>query len=247
MTPSLILIFAVLLIGAGVAFTLFTTGRKVPRKQYLDSLARYLGAQAKPIEGFENSIRISFVHQNQPFIYEDIENSDFNPQNKTYNGYLKTKTDTNFRLNFVEREKSHLIEQAESLKDIATFHWGKGHDIIKLPATFKEFSVLTNNPEITRALFSDNSFTRVLGLFKNTDSYGRPVMSIDFNGEYIVLKFFPPGPVSPSLSELQNDASSIAGYLKRVLILLSCLKAAQQMQASQKDKSGGQMAGGGPV
>ncbi len=209
----------VLAVFAVIAVVFLTMGSDpaAKRRQALQNLAKLLSSQLETIEGYENSFRISFKYQGRECVYEDMEEKGF--QGRVFQrGLLKIKTATNFTLGFSEQNVGSVKENVESFADISN-PWAQNLGRLFVPKSLERFTVFSNNHQLANTLFLDETAMKAFERFKNVDSRGHPVMSLDFSDGVMVLKFHGVGNLQPSLINFHGNISSIEEYLTKLSVL----------------------------
>ena len=219
---NLAAIVVVLMIGAIIYLSSGGLGgKRDKRKSYLEEMVKFLEAPLEKIEGEENSYCIKFQYKGREFIYEDIEEAGF--KKSVFCGVLRAKTPFDLNLALTERGRPSMREGITSIQDV-TSPWLQNVGKVLTPPELKEFSVFTNNMKAANALLSDGQILKILLRYKNIDSRGHPVMSLEFINGMMALRFHSTGGLVPSLFDLQGNASSIEDYLNKFLVILDKLQ-----------------------
>ncbi len=213
--------FIFLLIIGLVAFIFIKKDVNKPStaKRYMKAMAKFLGY--KNPEGDKDALpnRIEFTYEGHPFVYEHIEES-VSRGKVLHRGCLKAKTSLNLTINFTERSRQSIRVNLDTLLDAST---PSTPGQIPLPKIFEDFELITNDRIKAIELFSDNQMLKMFQKFKNRDSVGHPVMSLEIVEGFVVLHFHPPGGLKPSLMNLQLNVTSIEEYIRTILPLVKKL------------------------
>ncbi len=180
-------------------------------------MADFLEGRLEKSQQYDNSYKINFSYKEKTFCFEDIEEQGFGRH--TYKGYLKALTPGKLTLSFTEQSRSGMRSHVSFLSEIAA---GGSQDKgrVDLPKALKEFQVYTNDPENANKLLADANIVKVFAHFKNMDPRGHPVMSLEIIEGVVTLKFHPEENLTPNLSGLKSNVSSIEGYLDALLPLV---------------------------
>jgi len=198
----------------GIIFLSHTTSdSQATRKKYLEEMTRFLHGRLEPSEEYENAYKIIFKHRGIEFVYHDIR--DDLMENRFYQkGHLSTKMPFNLLLNFVEMQRSSLMSSGHSTRGVT------------VPKKLQEFAIFSNNPTKANDLLSDPDILKVFLKYKNIDSRGHPVMSLELKGQIALLVFQSPGEdLRPNLLDLQYSPQSIESHLEDMVILMNKLEA----------------------
>ena len=215
------------IIGAIVIFSRVFTKAKDRRQQYLDAMAKYLDGAVTPLPDYEDSYEIKFTYKGANFAYTDIEDPGFHTP--TYRGVLKAPTNDPFTMSFTENPKSKMRADISSISDVLNA-W-KDMDVVRLPKELQGFTVFTTNPSRSNALILDEQISKIFLKYKNVDSRGHPVMSLEILEGIVTLKFHPLGAsLNPSIFDLQNNPTSISTHLDRMLPIVTKVN---QMKAEE--------------
>ncbi len=216
MAPLIILLIVGLIVAIGF-FSRESPYNENLRKKYLEAMADFLEGRLEKLQRYDNSYKISFFYKEKAFCFEDIEEPGFGRH--TYKGYLKAPTPARLTLSFTEQSRSGMRSQISSLSEIAA---GGSQDKgrVDLPKALKEFQVYTNDPENANKLLADAGIVKVFAHFKNMDPRGHPVMSLEIIEGVVTLKFHPAEDLTPNLSGLKSNVSSIEGYLDELIPLI---------------------------
>jgi len=224
MSPVVIIII-VLLVGAIVFFTHDSKQPKKTDTKYLHQIARLFEGKVEKLEDFDNCHKVSFSYKGWDFYFLAISDTDF--ERVMTKGYLKAETPSKLKLSFTERPRSDVKANIQTIQDI-TNPWGSDAKL-QLPRALSEFAIHTNNAGMTKKILEDDRAVKIIASFKNRDSRGHPVMSLDFNEGILSLDFHPSGMLKPNLWDLQHDVSSMQGYLDKMLVLLQIIREAREL------------------
>lgn len=218
-----IAILIIVVFAAGIVYLSTTTSpKREPRKHYLGQIAGLFEGALEPLPGSENSFEIRFSYQGQEFRYQDVEIAEF--RQVAHRGYLKMKTPSNLTLRFTERPPATIRVEPKSIEDVGTSMWGKSVEQVRLPKALQEFSVYTNNFFNANKLLADDKITKTIVGYKNRDSRGHPLMSMEISDGEVILEFHPTEDLRPSVLDLHHNPTSIEGYLKELSLLAGALK-----------------------
>ena len=210
------------IVGAIIFLSRKGVTNKRTREEYLRELADFLEAKVENLSEQENSYKIEFVYQNQPFVYEDIEDVGFKEVH--YKAFLKGKTESSLNLSFIERARDAIRSDVQSFAEIASSPWGRTSGEVQVPKALKEFSVLTNHPGKANELLGDEQVVGVFSRFKSVGLRGHPVMSLEIQGGVVLLRFHPPGGLRPSIFNVQSNVTSIENYMNKLIIVMDKIK-----------------------
>ncbi|MFA5261908.1 MAG: hypothetical protein WC450_11835 [Candidatus Omnitrophota bacterium] len=192
------------------------TSKSVDAKKYLKAMAKFLG-QGKAVQSDEPyPQRIDFMYEGKPFIFEHVEES-VSGGKKRHRAFLKAETPLPLTLDFTERSRTSIRVSLDSMLDVANPQT-LAH--IPLPKGLSDFVLSTNDRLKAIELLSDEKILKIFESFKNRDSVGHPVMSLEIVEGFVILHFHPPGGLKPSLLNLQLNVSSIEEYIKKILPLI---------------------------
>ena len=223
----LIILAAVIMVGA-IIFLTMVSSQRTTRKGYLKNLMAFVEGEMTSIEGAENSFRIQFIYKEKEFIYEDIEEQGFNNA-LFHSSYLKVRTKSDLNLAFTEKERHRIRDNVSSLKDIHS-PWKQNVGKVMLPEELEPFSVYTNNPMLINELMRDEQIIRIFVRFKNVDSRGHPLMSLEIMDGTIILKFHSTAGLRPNLFDLQQNVTLIEDFLEK---LVSIVDKVNEIKADQ--------------
>ncbi len=194
-------------------------GSKDKRQQYLGAIAKFLDGIVLPLEGYDNSYKIDFTYKDIDFSFTDIEDPGF--QTPTYRGVLKAKTNSDLTLSFTESSRANFRTEATSIAEVLS-PWTKNADKVRLPKELQDFVAFTNNTSKANILLADDQISKIFLKFKNIDSRGHPVMSLEILEGVLTLKFHPLGSsLHPNLFDLQNSSSAIEVHLEKMLVIIN--------------------------
>lgn len=210
-----IVIIAGMIIGI-VLLSRRTGDEKSGRKEYLEALAKFLDVPLEQGEGTAGNgdvYRVKFKYEGRDVMFEDVEDRTFEKE-IFREGFLKTRTSSQLTLNFTEKAHATIRTNIQNIKDLR-HGWAQESRDIVLPKALKEFGVYTNNPLLVKRLVADDRIVNLMKSYKNRDSRGHAVMSLEVIGGEIVLKFHAPGmDLVPNLWDLQDNVTAIEKYLK---------------------------------
>ena len=208
-----------IIIAAIIFFNRMFKGPKDSRQQYLDAIAKLLGGAVVFLEGYDNSYKIDFNYKGINFTYNDIEDPGF--QARAYRGVLKAKTNDDLIMSFTESSRANFRSTATSISEVAT-PWIKNVDKVRLSKELQDFVAFTNNVSRANVLLADEQIAKIFLKFKNIDSRGHPIMSLEILEGILTLKFHPWGSgLHPNLFDLQNSPSAIEPYLEKMLVIIN--------------------------
>ena len=189
------------------------------RQYYLQTIAKLLGGTLEQLEGSDNSFKIDFIYHGINFTYSDIEDTGY--KERTYRGILRAQTHDDLIMSFTESSRAQLRADVTSISDVLA-PWGKNVDKVRLTKELKDFVAFTNHASKANALMADEQILKIFLKFKNMNSRGHPIMSLEILEGALTLKFHPAGSgLNPNLFDLQNSPSSIASYLEKMLVIIN--------------------------
>jgi len=193
------------------------TSKSNNAKKYLKSMAKFLG-QGKELQGDDAyPQRIDFIYEGKPFVFEHIEET-VSGGKRIHRACLKAQTPLPLTLNFTERSRQSMRASLDSLLDVAN---PQALARIPLPKGLSDFELSANDGLKAVEVLSDDKIQKIFESFKNRDSVGHPVMSLEVVEGFVILQFHPPGGgLKPSLLNLQLNVSSIEEYIKKILPLI---------------------------
>lgn len=214
MTMNLIIIGIVVLFLAGIMFlNSGSPSKKKSREDLLADLAKVLEGKLVPIEGFENSYRISFEFEGYQFHYEDVEAVGF--KDKIYKSYIKIPTTSKLTLTFGEKKRTQLIEHSKTSQ----------HGIVRLPKELQDFGAYSNNPPFAEAFLDDTKVLKVLKKFQDVDTWGRPMMAVKISSGTLIVEFDSTGRSVHKALRYVTETSVLEEYLDDVILLTKKLEA----------------------
>lgn len=205
-----------------VYMTINSPSLKSRNESYLQEMSRFWGGECNPIPEAENSFRVTFKFRGYDCSFEEVEVPGL--RGPTQIGYLKMNTGGRLTLSFTERSRTQIRSNAKSFEDVANSMWGSTGDQVQLPKDLQEFNAHTNNIALSNTLINHPAVTRIFLSYKQRDSRGHPVMSLQVRDGVIVLEFHPPGEVEPSILTLQQNVTTSESYLKEFLAISEVLK-----------------------
>ena len=219
-----IIIIVLLLVGAIVYIVKHAPTERKKRKDYLQSLAYFFEGQLSLIPEHENSYRVNFFYRGYECLYEDIELPGLRLGTATYSGHLKIKTPSRVSLTFFERARTQILSNSQTLDDVTNARWGKPEGQVQLPKVLTEFHAYTNNPEWANKFFNDQMVLKIFAAYKNRDSRGHPVMSLQIVEGVVDLEFHAPGDLKPSILVLEHNVTAAEPYLQELILIAEALK-----------------------
>jgi len=219
-----LILIVLLFLGGIILLSGKSSNKKKTREQFLKELAEFLEGTLEPIEDetYENSFRIRFQYSNEDFIYEDLERPGF--KENVNMAYLKVEVPGGLTLKFEEKKHSTTIRTDIFIaSEISTQSEQKNYKI-QVPKQLKHLNVVTSDPVIANRLFEDKKISSILKEFKNTDTLGRPFLSIGIINGVVTLEFHPRDIYYPNLTALYADVSSIDHYLSKLMVITRKLK-----------------------
>ncbi len=201
------------------------------RKKFLKKLGLFLEAEpAFPEENGGAVAVIQFVSGGRDFLYEDVE--DRTLEKDIYRqAFLKTQTRSKLSLTFSEKNRSTIRADISNIENLKS-GWAQASGII-LPPLLSEFSLFSNHYHMAQELMRDPRVEKIFARYKNRGDRGHPIMSLEVKAGQIRLKFHPPGDLIPNIYSLQQDFSSIGGYLDEIIALADILEALQDKYDAQ--------------
>jgi len=228
MSPVIFLIILVCLGGIAFLSSDFLTN-KDQRKRHLEALVHLLGAEISLIQGRLNCFRLDFEYRHQKFVYEDIEDKILDKAE--YRGYLKLQTPLDLTLSFTERLRTQIRSNSPVFGETdkqQQERWQSNE--VQLPATLKDFIAFSNLPEMANRFFKDEAVARIFTKYKNRDKRGKPSLSLEIVDGIILLRFYPPGGLNPTILDLRNNTPLIENYLEDMLIISACVSRLKEEQ-----------------
>ncbi len=201
-----------------------TPTKSIQRSDYLRSMAHFFEGQLSAIPENENSFRIQFKYRGYECFYEDIELAGLRAETTSYLGYLKVKSSANLKLTFSEKVRTQIRSNAQSLDEVANSRWGTLQGQVRLPKELAEFHAYTNNPEWANQFFNDSKMLKVFVKYKNRDSRGHPVLSLQITDGVVALEFHSQGQSKPSLLELEHNVTCAETYLQELISIAKVLE-----------------------
>ncbi len=233
MMPVIILVF-ILLTGGLVYFMIrSSTGEKKQRNDYLQAMAHFFEGELIPIAEHDNSFRINFKYRGYECLYEEIELSGLRPGTTSHLGFLKVKTPGRLNLTFSERARTQIRSNAQTLDDVSNARWGTFVGQVRLPKALEEFHAYTNNPQWANNFFNDPKMLKLFTSYKNRDSRGHPLMSLQIVDGVISLEFHSIGGLKPSLLILEYNVTAAEAYLQELIVLAEALKRTDGEKSSE--------------
>jgi hypothetical protein len=220
MSPVIIMIILACVGGIALLSSDFLTN-KDQRKRHLEALVKLLDAKISQIESRPNCFRLEFEYRHQQFVYEDIEDKVMDKAQ--YRGYLKLPTPLDLTLSFTERLRTQIRSSSPAFGDLSQQGANWKPSEVMLPASLREFSAFSNVPELATQLFSDEAVARIFAKYKNRDTRGKPSLSMEVVDGIIMLRFYPPGELNPTILDLRNNTPLIENYLEDMLIISACM------------------------
>lgn len=214
MSTNLIIVIVVVVFLAGILYlNSGTPSKKRSREDLLADLARLLEGTREPIEGYQNSYKIAFEFEGYRFNYEDVEAVGF--KDKIYKSYLKINTTSKLTLTFGEKQRTQLIEHSKTVQ----------HGVVRLPKELQEFGAYSNNPPFAELFLDDLKVLKVFKKFRDTDTWGRPLMPIKISSGTIIMEFDSTGRSIHKALRYVTESSVIEEYLDDMLVLIKKLEA----------------------
>lgn len=213
-----VILIVVILIVAGAV--ILRGGKSAPqdtREEYLTALARTMEGEMTSIDGEDGSFRVSYILENESFIYEDRLISSF--RDKVNKGYLKLATGKEYTLIFRERKKSHKIRSNIFIASQVPNQQINPKAQLVIPKILADFDIDTNNIEATNAIVNDAKVVKILSKYKSQDHRGYPFMSVKVLSGDIILEFNTSEGIRPQLKDLQRSPAVIEDHSRRLLIL----------------------------
>ncbi len=225
MIPTVILSIVILL-ALIIYFTMNTPMGIKQRTKYLESMAHLFESKLEPVLGAENSYRMNFNYHGNECSYEEIEVQ--TSKSISHCGFLKVRTPSRLSLSFTERARTQIRSNVQSLEDVAASMWGTSAERVTLPKHLQDFHVYTNNTTIANKFLKDEKVIKIFTAYRNRDSRGHPVMSLEIVEGVISLEFHTPGELTPSIIDLQHNVTAAETYLQELLIIAEALKTAEK-------------------
>lgn len=226
MTDALPLIIGVLVVLVlAMLYLLRVPTSAVQRSKYLQAMAHFFEGQLLPIDESENSYRINFKYRGYECLYEDIELSGLRSGSSTYLGSLKVKTSSSLSLTFTERSRTQIRSTVQSLDEIANSRWGTIEGQVRLPKVLEEFHAYSNNVPWATEFFNDSKILKLFYSYKNRDSRGHPLMSLQIIDGVVGLEFHSSGDLKPSILVLEHNVTAAESYLQELIAVAQVLEA----------------------
>ena len=225
MIPTVILILVILL-ALIIYFTMNTPIGTKQRTKYLETMAHLFESKLEPVLGADNSYRITFNYRGYECAYEEIEVQ--TSKAISHCGFLKARVPSRLSLSFTERARTQIRSNVQSLEDVATSMWGTSAEKVSLPKNLQDFHVYTNSATIANKLLKDEKVIKIFTAYRNQDSRGHPVMSLEIVDGVISLEFHAPGELKPSIIDLQHNVTAAETYLQELLVIAEVLKTVEK-------------------
>jgi len=213
---TLVVLIVIALVVALIVVNMVGGEKPDKRAIFFDKFSKLVGAKFEPIEGYDSSYRVRFTYEGMPFYFEDYEEPGF--QQSSFKGYLKFDTGKNFSLIFAEKKRASIRADVQTIGDVSN-PWARGGDNIRLPKSLSDLRVSSNRPDVANDLLADDAVIKQFEKYKNVDSRGYPMMSLEINNGTLVLSFHPKPNLKPSLFKLRQNPASLVEHLKMLCIL----------------------------
>ena len=224
--PIWMIIFIIVAVVGIILLSGTTLLRKKTREEYLQELVQFLEGKLSPLEGYENSFRITFQYEGRAFEFQDIEDKGF--AGLGHKAFLRTQTDSVLTLSFTEAARSGIRSNIVQASQISS----KETSSLTIPEELKEFKIFTNQIKQAGALFFDDTILDIFVNYKQQDPHGHPLMPLRIQDGWLSLEFFSGINMHPNLFDLQNSVSKIERYLKHFLILAKVIEQNEKESAA---------------
>jgi hypothetical protein len=189
--------------------------------EFLQKLEKFLDGRLETIDNQENSFRINFTFEGQPFVYEDIEDKGF--KDKNYKAFLKAQTSQQLTLNFTEKGQSTRIRSEIFLASEIPNEPIQESIKVHVPNSLQDFNIHTNNPVRANKLLEEKKIAHIFSVFKNVDKRGNPFMSLAIIDGMVILEFHSAPSYKPNLKALRDSIRSVEDYLDTLLVVINKL------------------------
>lgn len=217
-------IWIILIIVTLVLGIILLSGKNVPaqkknREEQLKEFAHFWEGTLLPLAGHEDSYSIAFKFDGREFEFEDIQDKGF--KKVEYKGFLKTKTSTDYTLGFTEAPRSSIksdIIQASHIKEPTTV-------TIAVPKELKAFSIFSNRPQWTNALFADYKILDFFLRVKGSGSRAEPIMPLRVQEGLISLEFATSQLMKANLDDVRQSAAKLEKFAAGLTALAKAIEA----------------------
>jgi hypothetical protein len=217
------IIFILIFLCAGIVLLGgYSPFKKQTREQFLQSLAKFLEGDLRPIETEPDGFRIGFDFEGQIFSYEDIPEHGFTEN--VYKGYLKAQSPTKLTLGSTEKPRSATIKFDVIIASKIQDEPVQGLARVRVPPKLKDLNIHASDPNLVNALWDDPKIVSIFSGFKNVDARGYPSMSIKMMDGLVILEFSPRTDKKPNRPNLMRDIHAMDEYLAEFLKIIKKLK-----------------------
>ncbi|HLF17973.1 MAG TPA: hypothetical protein VI749_03650 [Candidatus Omnitrophota bacterium] len=216
----IITVIVLLMVGAIIYLKRPSQKEIKTRDEFLSELVEFVEGKLEPLEGFENSFKISFNFEGHSLVYEDMELPGFKA--KSNKCFLKAPVPQKFDLQFQEKEQSAKIIQSNA----PAYGKGETHRAggkVELPSKLKRFDVSTNDYQLANRFLSQAKVVQILGEYDNVDFRGNHFIAIKIIRGEIILEFYTEGRYHPNLGSVKNNIHLFDDHIKNVLTLKKIL------------------------
>ena len=222
--PIFLIIFLVVIL-LGVGYTVYKKlAEKSDRKHYLGKLAYFFEGEMQSIPDNDHSKRVAFQYEGYECSFEDIEVPGLQKGAPLNIAYLKVKAKSNLSVIFSERARTQIRSNAQSLEQVALSRWGDTRAAVELPKSLEDFHLYTNDPERAMKFINNPKVIKIIENYKNRDSRGHPLVSLQVSDGAVVLEFHAPGGLKPSILELQTNVTALEDYLQELISVAEFLQ-----------------------
>jgi len=223
--PIFLIIFLVVIL-LGVGYTVYKKlAEKSDRKHYLGKLAYFFEGEMQSIPDNDHSKRVAFQYEGYECSFEDIEVPGLQKGAPLNIAYLKVKAKSNLSVIFSERARTQIRSNAQSLEQVALSRWGDTRAAVELPESLEDFHLYTNDPERATKFINNPRIIKIIEDYKNRDSRGHPLISLQVSDGAVVLEFHAPGGgLRPSILELQSNVTALEDYLRELISVAEFLQ-----------------------
>lgn len=189
--------------------------KDVSREGFLKKLEQVTSSPRQLMPGLINSYQISFRSDERDVVYEDIEEKGF--EKVDHKGYIKIKTQTLFTLMFNEKKGAAIIATSDT--DSSKSSRGTTMGVTNIPAVLKNFSIITNNVNLTNRMFRDPRIVRILESYVNEDFRGSKLCALRIQEGIVALEVYSSPAYQPNIPTMKDDIGQFESNVNRLMVL----------------------------